>query len=244
MRVGFFVLCIFTHIPILSPEYALAPCNDGREEAEAVMIDILLADDHPVVLMGVRSSLTQVQNKALRIVGQAASSGELITLLRQVHCDLLITDFCMPCEAFPDGLTLIGYIRRQHPSMAIIVMSMLKNPTTLRELRNLGVLGLFDKRCALDTLPQAIRDVLGGRSYLSPRYRHLLLEAGEACSPLSPKEQEVLRLVGDGLSGRDIALRLNRSEKTISRHKRSAMLKLGLKHDRALIDYVQGLGQK
>lgn len=212
---------------------------------------IILADDHPVVVLGANMALSTNPGSPFTVVAQAHGVDELIERLHQCPCDVLITDYCMPHGMRPDGLALIGYIRRHFSQVRLVVMTMLNNPPVLQALLKSGVLGLFDKHQPFTELRQAARSAGKGQHYLSPSFRHLLdnrllpatpLRAADVATLLSPRELEVVRLFVQGLSGRDIARCLNRSEKTISRQKRTAMDKLGLGHDGALVDYAKGVG--
>ncbi|WP_160106988.1 response regulator transcription factor [Pseudomonas izuensis] len=206
---------------------------------------IILADDHPVVLRGVEVALRDT----FSVVAQASDAAQLINCLQRTPCDLLICDYSMPYGDFPDGLALMGYLKRHFGHIPLIVMTMLRNPSLLQALLNNGVRGLFDKRSALSELKRAILTVTRGRRYLCPTFTHILqaqaLPASDTDTTsvnLSERELEVVRLFVQGLSGRQIAAQLNRSEKTISRQKRTAMEKLGLGHDGGLVDFARVSG--
>jgi two-component system capsular synthesis response regulator RcsB len=207
---------------------------------------IILADDHPVVLTGIEMTLRQPPDSAFTIVALAHNADELIAHLEQTPCDLLISDYSMPYGRFPDGLALMGYLQRHFDHIPLIVMTMLRNPSLLQALLNTGVNGLFDKRSPMDQLKRAVDRVIRGRRHLCPTFAGILeaqtLPATGTDAPsvsLSERELEVVRLFVQGLSGRQIAAQLNRSEKTISRQKRTAMDKLGLVHDGGLMEFAQ-----
>lgn len=212
---------------------------------------IILADDHPVVLMGARMALTLPANSPFSVVAEAHNADELIQRLERSPCDILVCDYSMPYGRFPDGLALMSYIKRHFSHVQLIVMTMLRNPTLLQALLNNGVRGLFDKHSALSELKQALHTVTRGRPYLSPSFASLLdaqalfhATNDEPKASLSQRELEVVRLFVQGLSGRQIAAQLNRSEKTISRQKRTAMDKLGLGHDSGLVEFARVNGLK
>ncbi|MBS9727105.1 response regulator transcription factor, partial [Stutzerimonas stutzeri] len=108
-----------------------------------------------------------------------------------------------------------------------------------------GVLGLVDKSSSMDELPQAIQAVYRGQTYISRSLRERVETAGSwrmregDGKPLSPREVEVLRLLGTGMTVKEISLQLHKSVSTISRQKGDAMLKLGLKGDAELFDYLR-----
>jgi two-component system capsular synthesis response regulator RcsB len=207
---------------------------------------IILADDHPVVLTGVEMTLCQPPDSAFLIVAQAQNADELIAHLEQTPCHLLISDYSMPYGRFPDGLALMGYIKRHYGHIPLIVMTMLRNPSLLQALLNTGVNGLFDKRSPMGELKRAVNTVIRGRRHLCPSFAGIIkaqnLPSTGTDAPsvsLSERELEVVRLFVQGLSGRQIAAQLNRSEKTISRQKRTAMVKLGLGHDGGLVEFAR-----
>lgn len=220
----------------------------SRDLSSVASIRIILADDHPVVLTGMEMVLAAA---GFSIVAKARNADELLRHLERTPCDLVICDYSMPEGEFPDGLALMGYLKRHYSRCPLIVITMLRNPSVLQALLNAGVNGLFDKRSPLTELKQAILLITQGRRYTCPAF----LDSVQTQSPrasdrdgsqvsLSDRELEVVRLFVRGMSGRQIAAQLNRSEKTISRQKRTAMDKLGLGHDGGLVEFarVSGLG--
>lgn len=201
-------------------------------------LKVIIADDHPVVLLGTTATLSADPRQGFDVVGTASSAAGLLELLAETTCKVLITDFSMPKGEIPDGLAMISRIRREYPHIQIVVLSMVSSTHTLRALLRLGVMGLYNKNEHLAELPRATRMAGMKRRYISPSYMRKLEQPND---PLSARELEVLRMMSNGMSGRDIALLTHRSEKTISRHKRNAMDKLGIVHDSALLDYISGL---
>lgn len=210
---------------------------------------IIIADDHPVVLTGIEMVLASFADPVCSVVAKAENADELIHHLQRTPCDLVISDYAMPYGRLPDGLTLMGYLKRHFASLPLIVITMLRNPSLLQALLNIGVNSLFDKRSALSELKRAVFSTVQGRRYLCPAFAAILdsqsLQASCSSAPsmnLSNREIEVVRLFAQGLSGRQIAAQLNRSEKTISRQKRTAMDKLGLVHDGGLVEFARVSG--
>lgn len=204
---------------------------------------IIIADDHPVVRIGTRSVIES--SGVGRVVGEASDAQALIQLLASQPCDLLVTDYSMPGSPQADGFAMIGMIRRRHPDLPIVMLSVSSNLAILRMVREAGVLGLVDKGSSMDELPQAIQSVQRGQPYLSRTLKERVEAAGSERiaetdgRPLSPREVEVLRLLGTGMTVKEIALQLHKSVSTISRQKGDAMQKLGLKGDAELFDYLR-----
>ncbi|KAI2693179.1 response regulator transcription factor [Pseudomonas sp. TNT3] len=212
---------------------------------------IILADDHPVVLLGVKMALTLPIGSPFSVVAEAYNADELLQQLERYPCEILVCDYSMPDSQSPDGLKLMSYVKRHFSHVKLIVMTMLCNPGLLQALLNTGVNGLFDKHSSLTELKQAVHAVAKGRRYLSPSFERMLdaqtlpRHADEAPkAALSERELEVVRLFVQGMSGRQIAAQLNRSEKTISRQKRTAMDKLGVGHGGALVEFARVSGLK
>ncbi len=142
----------------------------------------------------------------------------------------------MPGDKYGDGITLIKYIKRHFPSLSIIVLTMNNNPAILSAVLDLDIEGIVLKQGAPTDLPKALA-ALKGRNL--PESVSRLLEkisaGGYGDKRLSPKESEVLRLFAEGFLVTEIAKKLNRSIKTISSQKKSAMMKLGVENDIALL---------
>jgi two-component system capsular synthesis response regulator RcsB len=210
---------------------------------------IILADDHPVVLMGIRA-LLEDHGEGLRVVGEAVDARGLHDLLEQERCDLLITDYCMP-GAMPgkgegeDGLMLLHALRRQYPDMRIIVLTMVGNAALIRGMLAVGVDGVVNKTALSRELLLAVRAVLQDRDYLCERTQAALGMSGPAVvepARLSRREAEVVRLFASGMSVTQIAERLHRSVKTVSKQKNDAIRKLGLAGDAQLYEYARSVG--
>ncbi|WP_350647525.1 response regulator [Pseudomonas sp. HY13-MNA-CIBAN-0226] len=203
---------------------------------------VVIADDHPITLMGVRAVLRS--QSALKIVGEAQSVETLLDVLHQQPCELLVTDLNMPCDDQMDGLRLIQRLRRHYPDMAIVVVTMLDNPTLTSQLLKLNIRGLVSKRGLLNDLPKAINH-RGERPFMSPSIRQLLNvghDSSQQLNQLSAREVEVLRLIGSGLGVSMIAQRLCRSKQTISTQKSSAMRKLGVDTAAGLFTHLKACG--
>jgi two-component system, NarL family, captular synthesis response regulator RcsB len=204
---------------------------------------IIIADDHPVVRVGTKGI---IEGSGFgTVVAEANGPAELMELLRAHPCDVLVTDYSMPGGTQADGLTMINMIRRHYPDLPVVMLSVANNVAILRMVVATGVRGVVDKASSLHELPQAILAVCRGQSYLSQSLRDRIDAIGthpveeKDTRTLSPKEVEVLRLLGAGQTVKEIALHLHKSVSTISRQKGDAMLKLGLKGDAELFDYLR-----
>ncbi|HHQ5453841.1 TPA: response regulator [Aeromonas veronii] len=206
---------------------------------------IILADDHPLILTGIRSLIEQITPHC-EVIAEAYQVSELFNSLQQYHCDLLITDFSMPGDTLCDGMVMIHKVRRDYPTLPIIVLTQLQNSAIMQSLIQAGINGLILKKSVIDELAEAIRQILLGHSYIGPTVQILLSNVDitdpDKINPLTPKENEVVRLLASGMSVTQVADHLHRSVKTISTQKKSAMLRLGISSDSALFEYAKSSG--
>jgi two-component system, NarL family, captular synthesis response regulator RcsB len=208
-------------------------------------IRIVIADDHPVTLEGIKRS---IDNDYIEIISTACNSTEMLRLLDQGGVDVLLTDYSMPGGEHGDGLPLLGLIFRRYPQLSIVVMTMLDNSGLLRTIVGTGVRCLVSKMDHADHLTPAIRAASIGRKYFSPTMQSILMKVNERTLSeikqvsLSNREMEVLRLLFSGMKINDIAARLHRSKQTISSQKGSAMRKIGVDNDADLFKYVLEVG--
>ncbi|OEZ01702.1 MULTISPECIES: response regulator [Stenotrophomonas] len=207
---------------------------------------IVIADDHPVVLIGARAIIESARVGV--IVGEAGSTDALIDLLDNVECDVLVTDFSMPGTRYADGLRMLDVIHHRHPQLPIVLLTMLDNAGVLKTAMSKGVSGLIDKSSTMAGLANAVNVVKQGGVYVAERWREPLEAdrrgrvSGSRQVRLSPREYEVVRLLASGFSVSEIAARLDRTISTISRQKGTAMRKLGIDSDAGLFEYAQHHG--
>lgn len=181
--------------------------------------------------------------RKMRIVGTAGSGRELLALLeRCARCDVLLTDFSMPDSDArqKDGMGLMRTLRRRYPRLPIVVVTVLENRAILRALLNLGVTALVGKSARAEELAAATESAAAGNRYISHGLRERLAPAlgTDPADRLSPNEIEVLRLLARGMSGKEVAAHLHRTSQTVSRQKRDAMRKLGLRNHGELHTYA------
>lgn len=199
---------------------------------------VLLADDHPIVLMGVREIIER--DPRFKVVGEAMNSSELISKVSQLRPDVIITDYNMPGdEQYGDGTRLVEYLRRHFPEPRVLILTVISNPQVLTWLYELGISAVISKSAGLEQILVAL-----DAFYREGHYQQNTLDESPNADAqgfahrlglLTVKEFEVLRLFASGRSVSDIALSLNRSIKTISTLKISGMRKLEVESDQALL---------
>lgn len=205
-------------------------------------MNVIIADDHPIVLFGIRKSLEQLD--WVNIIGEFEDSTTLVNNLPKLDAHVLITDLSMPGNKYGDGITLIKYIKRHFPALSVIVLTMNNNPAILSAVLELDIEGIVLKQGATTDLPKALATLQKGKKFTPESVTHLMEKisaSGYGDKRLSPKESEVLRMFAEGMLVTEIARKLNRSIKTISSQKKSAMMKLGVDNDIALLNYLSSV---
>ena len=203
---------------------------------------IVLADDHPLLLMGIRDLLKK--ELGFEVVAALASPTALVEHLSRELPHVVITDYSMPGdERYGDGLRLAKYLTRHFLATRIIVLTMVSNPMIISALYDAGVAAVVLKRDSLAEIVTALRMLQAGRKYHPPGFqRNDWMEPrseliGERFNNLSPKEFEVLRHFISGESMKQVAETLRRSVKTVSGQKIAAMRKLNVRTDQELVTF-------
>jgi DNA-binding NarL/FixJ family response regulator len=195
-------------------------------------VRVLIVDDHPVVRDGLRQLIESEQD--LTVCGEAASGEEAVQVASKSKPDLAIVDITL---GGVDGMELIKNLKAILPSLKILVLSMHDETHYAERALRAGASGYVMKREARDQIMQAIRVVLAEDIYVSERIKSTLLHQyfhaadGKARSPisrLSDRELEVLTLLGQGLSSKEIGERLHLSPKTVDSHRTHMKEKLEL----------------
>jgi two-component system, NarL family, captular synthesis response regulator RcsB len=204
-------------------------------------IRIALADDHPVIRLGIEATLDDIST--VKRIGSAVDSTQLVALLDSQPCDILVTDYAMPGGKYGDGLELVGFLRERYPDLGIIIITSMDKAVLIRSLLACGVDGIISKGDDMSHLRGAVQALHSKRKYYSPRITKMIKALPSTnSSRLSPREFEVIKLYVGGTSINGIAEKLERSKQTISTQKVSAMRKLGIETDADLFKYAMELG--
>ena len=205
---------------------------------------VLIADDHGIVRSGLRLLLERQPD--IEVIGEAADGAEARDTAIRERPDLAILDVRMPKLT---GLQATREIKRQAPEVAVLILSMHDDERYLFEALRAGASGYVLKTQADADLVEAIGAVQRGEPFLSPAAQQSLikdvLERGrdEADEDLTPREQEIVKLVAEAHTTRQIAEILHLSEKTVENHRGNAMGKLGMRDRVELVRYAMRRGR-
>jgi two-component system, NarL family, response regulator NreC len=210
-------------------------------------IKIMLVDDHEIVRAGLRL-LIQAQGD-MEIVGEAENGQQAIELCHKASPDVVVMDITLPG---PSGLEVTRQIKQQYPDINVLALTIHEGEQYFFEMLNAGASGYVPKRAAPTDLVAAIRAVYSGEVYLHPSVAKTLVNdyiqrvqmGWERASydGLTEREQQVLKMIAEGLMNKEIAERLSISVRTVERHRENIMSKLNL-HTRAeLVRYAVDKG--
>lgn len=199
----------------------------------------IIVDDHPVVRRGLRGLV--VEEADLTVVGEAANSQEMVTLLRTQDCDVLVMDISMPGRS---GLDASKDVKQEHPKLPVLILSMYPEVQHGARALKLGASGYLTKESAAEELVEAIRKVVAGRRYVSASLaeRLALNLAIDTARPLheilSVREREVLCMLATGKSLTEIARELALSVQTISTYRTRILEKMGMESNEQIVHYA------
>jgi len=205
-------------------------------------IRIILADDHAIVRQGLSRAIGQEDD--MDVIGQAPNGRATIELVRKLSPDILITDISMPDL---NGVEATRQVLRECPAVKVIALSMHSSRQFVMEMFRAGAVGYLLKDCDYDELVKAIHTVAEGKVYVSPSIGDVIVEdllngreagAPTAFSLLTPREREVLQLMAEGNTTRQIARQLYISPKTVEAHRLRVMNKLDIDNVAQLTKYA------
>ncbi len=192
-------------------------------------IRLMLADDHRMLREGLRRSMT---DQGFDVVGEARDGDEAIRLAEELQPEVILMDVTMP-EV--DGVEATRQIKQLFPEIRVVMLTMHADQEVLASAMRVGASGYLVKDCSTEEIANAIRDVAGGKTALSPQLAASMLEevrrldqpaTSEEDRVVTKREEEVLQLIANGLSTTEVAEQLFISQKTVKNHLASIYQKL------------------
>ncbi|MGQ9634117.1 MAG: response regulator [Bryobacteraceae bacterium] len=206
-------------------------------------IRILLADDHTLFRQGIKTLLAAESD--MEVVGEAADAAAAADKAAELKPDVVLLDIGMPG---PSSFEVARQIRRNRPDTKVVFLTMYDDEDYLVEGMEVGANGYILKDSPAAQLASAVRDVFRGGSYLSPRMLSQLVDDFRSrvkttdrlprFASLTPREKEVLKMLAEGNSVKEVATQLDLSVKTVEAHKFNLMRKLGIHNKAQLVQYA------
>ena len=198
-------------------------------------IQVVLADDHDLVRSGIKALLSTVDG--VRVIAEARNGLELLQILESVKPDVVMTDISMPGM---DGITAISEIHNRFPAVKVIVLSMYDTVDFVKRAVANGACGYLMKDAPPFELEQALRSVMATGSYFSAAVAQRLLQPSEPTvdDELTQRQVEILTLIAQGKSAKEIAFELGLSPKTVDVHRARIMERLRLNDIASLTRYA------
>jgi two-component system response regulator NreC len=200
-------------------------------------IQVLLADDHLIVRQGLRALL---ERAGMTVVGEASDGEEALQIAHERSPDVAVLDIGMPRL---NGLETARRLREAVPQAKVVVLTVHTEDPYILEAMHAGAVGYVLKTQAAVDLIQAIHDVLQGAIYLSPRVARAVVQAYVTKTdlppdPLTPREREILQLIAEGKTTKEIAQHLGLGVKTVESHRTRMMHKLDIHETATLVRYA------
>jgi DNA-binding NarL/FixJ family response regulator len=204
-------------------------------------VRVILADDHTLVRAGIRSLLEELDN--VEVLADCGDGREALRLIDEHRPDVAVLDIGMP-EL--NGLEVARRAAQASPNTRIIILSMYADPSYVRQALKAGVSGYLIKGAAVSELSLAIEAVMRGERYLTPKVSQTVVEGflresdeqGEPVEDLTERQREILQLIAEGQSTRDIAQLLDVSVKTVETHRLRLMDRLGIRDVPGLVRFA------
>lgn len=198
-------------------------------------IKVLLVDDHLMFLEGLQSLFTKEKN--IEIIGAAPNAYKALAILENKQTDIVITDLSMPNI---DGSTLVDRLKKKHPLVHILVLSMHSEAHIISKLIKQEVNGYLLKNAVKEELLTAVQTIVAGENYFSKEVKDIISESifSRKYNPvptLSEREKEILDLIGDEYTTKEIANKLSISQNTVESHRKNMFAKLSVKNVAGLI---------
>jgi DNA-binding NarL/FixJ family response regulator len=210
--------------------------------------DVLLVDDHKIMRDGIKAILNR--SSEFRVVGEAENGTDAVQFVRKCHPQLVLMDIGLPGL---NGVETTAEILRHQPDCKVVILSMYDDEHSVVSAVRSGARAFVLKRASDNDLLEALRMVAAGGMYLSPQVSDRLLtriqkgdlearQTPQVLEALSPREVQVLRLVADGKTSKEIAVLLDLREQTVRSYRKTMMKKLGVNNVAGLTQLALATG--
>jgi DNA-binding NarL/FixJ family response regulator len=204
------------------------------------MIKVVIADDHQLIIDGIKSLL--VNESTIQIVGEAKNGEELLRNGLLMNPDLILMDLGMPVL---DGIEASRRIKKDHPSIKILVLTTYADQKSIKEMLRIGVDGYLLKDAGKDQFIEAIHTIMNEKPYFDPRVTAVVMNSlqpqkkqSSTLTPLTTREKEIVRLIAEGKSTHEIAAAIHLSLLTVETHRKNIYTKLGVNKIASLVRYA------
>lgn len=194
------------------------------------MIEVLIVDDHRIVAEGVSQLMTG--EEGIRIVGIAATLSEASQMMSELHPQVVLLDVALPDG---DGIDALPELLLSSPETKVIVLTMFAEPSVIRRAMDAQTQGYLLKNTTKEELVEAIRTVAMGENYLSKEVRDQLLSDVKKAPVLTLREREIIRLMSEGCTMKEIADRLCLSFETVHSYTKNLRVKLGCNNTASMV---------
>lgn len=200
------------------------------------MITVLIVDDHKLFRQGMVAMLGEA--KGVKVIGEAADGYEALELLAELQPNVLLLDIEMPKV---DGFEVLKKLKRAKLKTKVLVLTMHSSAEFVKNIVKAGAAGYLKKDSDKEVLLSAIDEVHNKESYYPPETANLVLQSLQEQNQgqmISPREKEVVILISEGLTTKEIAEKLFLSKHTIESHRQNILLKLDIKNSAELVKYA------
>ncbi len=207
-------------------------------------VKILIVDDHPMIRLGIRSILNNVEH--LNVADEANNGREALEKLAKESFDLVIMDIKMPEMS---GIEATEEIIKRHPNTKVLAISMFDEQRYIVKMLQAGALGYVLKNTGKNEMVNAINSIMAGESYFSQEVSSIMMSqfmnrgTGQVSEPksdvlLTKRETEIIRMIAEELTNSEIAERLGISSRTVDTHRRNLLQKLDVKNTAGLVKFA------
>lgn len=196
------------------------------------MINVVIAEDHQSLIDGIKIFLEYEDD--IKVVGEANDGERLLEIIRLKQPDVVLTDIRMPKM---DGITATRQLKKEFPGIKVIAFSMFEQDEAITQMQDAGASGYIMKNSSLKIVLAAIRSVMNGETFFDATLKNTGVKKNENDIPLSKRELEIVKLIGEGKTSQEISEILFIGKTTVDTHRKNILKKLSLQGKSELLRY-------